>query len=64
MPSPPLDFFATCDIGEVLVPSMARQRHRDGAPEREEETGEKPRGITKRLMYALSVLNFAMHTVT
>lgn len=62
---PPTEFFATSVSREVLhSTSLRSQGHQDEALEGKESAEEKPWTVMKRLAYALSVLNFFMHTIS
>ncbi|KAI3393831.1 hypothetical protein diail_3558 [Diaporthe ilicicola] len=61
---PPLDFFSAGDIREAIHPTFADQRSGDDAPVEERDAEDKQWSLKTRLAYPLSVLNFALHTIT
>lgn len=61
---PPLGFFTSGGIREALDPTFVGHRSAEDAPEEEKQAEEKPWSLTDRFAYPLSVLNFALHTIT
>ncbi|KAL1857407.1 hypothetical protein Daus18300_010380 [Diaporthe australafricana] len=63
--SPPaLDFFTAGSSREASAPTLVGQTSAEDAPEEGEHAEEKPWSLIDRLAYPLSVLNFALHTIT
>lgn len=61
---PPLDFFTTSETHEAMKPTIASQEPEDDAPAEDGNAAETPWSLTSRLTYPLSILNFALRTIT